>query len=339
MPTNKHAVIRYQTLDKCFRNPGRKYFIDDLIEACSNAINEIAGISNGVSRRQILEDIKFMESTQGWNIPLERVREGHRIHYRYEDKTFSINNQPLNEEEENQIKEALFTLTRFKGLPQFEWMEELYARLDSNFSSTSNNHKKIIEFEQNVFLKGLEFITPLYNAILYKRTLRIEYQSFRNGVLQNFTFSAYFLKQYNNRWFVFGKADGSSIIMNLALDRIASITESMTQYVENNEINFDEYFDDIIGVTKRIDMKVETIKLKINRDLLPYLKTKPLHGSQKLLTKEENESILSLEVVPNYELESLLLSFGEMIEVLSPIELRKQLIERIKKSLTAYESL
>lgn len=114
MATNKHAVIRYQTLDKCFRNPGRKYFIEDLVEACSNSIYEFTGIDNGIKRRQILEDIKFMESMQGWNIPLERVREGHRVYFRYEEKNFSINNQPLNETEENQLKEALLTLSRFK---------------------------------------------------------------------------------------------------------------------------------------------------------------------------------------------------------------------------------
>ncbi len=68
MATNKHAIIRYQTLDKCFRNPGRTYYIDDLIQACNDAIYEYSGIEDGVKRRQVLDDIKFMESEQGWNI-------------------------------------------------------------------------------------------------------------------------------------------------------------------------------------------------------------------------------------------------------------------------------
>lgn len=71
MATNKHAIIRYQTLDKCFRNPGRRYYIEDLVEACNNSIYEFTGNDLGIKRRQILEDIKFMESTQGWNITLE----------------------------------------------------------------------------------------------------------------------------------------------------------------------------------------------------------------------------------------------------------------------------
>ena len=68
MATNKHAIIRYQTLDKCFRNPGRNYYIDDLIEACNEAIYEYSGIEDGVKRRQLLDDISFMKSEQGWNI-------------------------------------------------------------------------------------------------------------------------------------------------------------------------------------------------------------------------------------------------------------------------------
>ncbi len=121
MATNKHAKIRYQTLDKCFRNPGRRYYIEDLIEACNNSIYEFTRTDIGIKRRQIFEDIKFMESPQGWNIPLERIRDGHKVYFKYEDKNFSINNQPLNETEENQLIEALLTLSRFKGMPQFEW--------------------------------------------------------------------------------------------------------------------------------------------------------------------------------------------------------------------------
>ena len=198
MATNKHATIRYQTLDKCFRNPGRTYYIEDLIDACNDAIYEYSGIEDGVKRRQVLDDIKFMESEQGWNIPLEHIRDGHKVYFRYEDMSFSINNQPLNETEENQLKEALLTLSRFKGMPQFEWVDEITARLDSGLG-LSKTSKQIIEFEQNDFLQGLEFITPLYNAILYKKLLNVLYKSFKRVNNQTISFHPYYLKQYKNR--------------------------------------------------------------------------------------------------------------------------------------------
>jgi predicted DNA-binding transcriptional regulator YafY len=334
--TNKHAVIRYQTLDKCFRNPGRRYFIDDLVEACSNSIYDFTGNDNGIKRRQILEDIKFMESPQGFNIELDRKRDGHRVYFRYKDKSFSINNQPLNETEENQLKEALLTLSRFKGMPQFEWVDEISARLDSGLG-LSHSNEKIIEFDQNNFLKGLEFITPIYNSILYKKTIKIDYQSFKQDDSKQIVFHSYFLKQYNNRWYVFGKNDANQLIMNLALDRIINIEESYTRYIPNNEIDFNEFFEDIIGVTLNKGVEVVNIVLMVSNDLLPYIRTKPIHGSQKIKEQGKTHTMITLDLIPNYELESLLLSFGEGLEIIKPSFLRKKIKNRVVLTYDIYK--
>ena len=140
MATNNHAIIRYQTLDKCFSNFGRIFFIGDLIIACNRALFEFTGDSKykndnepGISRRQIFDDIRFMESSQGWNIPLERKFDGKKVYYRYAKKDFSINNQPLLDEEVNKLREMMLFLNRFKGLPQFTWMEEIITNLEDKF--------------------------------------------------------------------------------------------------------------------------------------------------------------------------------------------------------------
>ena len=337
MATNKHAVIRYQTLDKCFRNPGRRYYINDLIEACSKSIYEFTGNDIGIKRRQVLDDIKFMESPQGWNIPLERKRDGHRIYFKYQDKNFSINKQPLNETEENQLKEALLTLSRFKGMPQFEWVDEISARLNSGLG-LSHHADKIIEFDQNNYLKGLEHITPIYNSILYKHAINIVYQSFNQDAPQSLAFHPYFLKQYNNRWYVFGKNDTSHFIMNLALDRIITIQECKKKYILNKTIDFNEYFEDIVGVTLTNEGKVQNIILQINNVLFPYIQTKPIHGSQKLKKQGSTHTLITLDLIPNYELESLLLSYGEGMEVLHPKSLRDKIKHRIELIYSNYKN-
>jgi len=334
MATNKHAIIRYQTLDKCFRNPGRTYYIDDLIDACNDAIYEYSGIEDGVKRRQVLDDIKFMESEQGWNIPLEHLREGHKVYFRYEDMSFSINNQPLNETEENQLKEALLTLSRFKGMPQFEWVAEITARLDSGLGLSKTN-QQIIEFEQNDFLQGLEHITPLYNAILYKKVLNVSYKSFKRDSNQTIILHPYYLKQYKSRWFVFGQNEELNLITNLALDRIVAIENSKQIYIPNT-IDFSEYFEDVIGVTVDKEASLEKIQLKVSNGLYPYIQTKPLHGSQKTKEKGDTYLFIELELIPNYELESLILSYGEGIEVLSPEILRLKMKSRLDLSIKNY---
>jgi predicted DNA-binding transcriptional regulator YafY len=335
MATNKNAIIRYQTLDKCFRNPGRNYFIEDLVEACSNAIYEFSGEDKGIKRRQVLEDIKFMESEQGWGIALNRIREGHRVYFQYEDLSFSINNQPLNEAEEHQLKEALLTLSRFKGMPQFEWVDEIAARLDSGLD-LSHNNEKIIEFEQNSYLKGLEFITPLYNSILYKKTIEISYQSFKQDTPQAIVLHPYFLKQFNNRWYVFGQNDASKFVMNLALDRISSVRDVKRKYVSNNEIDFNDYFEDFVGVSLANEGKIEHIVLEVSNELLPYIQTKPLHGSQKLGDSYTKTSIITLDIIPNFELESLILSLGEGVWVKKPLSLKSRMKNRIKSMNNRY---
>lgn len=333
MSTNKHAYIRYQALDKCFSNPGRRYGIDDLIEACNKAIYEFSGIENGIKRRQLYDDIAFMESDMGWNIELEKYKDGRKVFYRYKDRNFSIKNQPVNEAEANQLKEALLTLNRFKGLPQFEWVDEIVTRLESSFDLIASD-KQVIEFDQNMFLKGKEWITELYHGIVNEKVFEIRYQPFNATEPSNIIFHPYYLKQYNNRWFVFGWQSELNKIANLGLDRIENIEEKNFPYIQS-EIDFTDYFDDVVGVTVYEDAPVEKIVLKIDNSLWPYIKTKPIHGSQKLLETNENYTVVQLNVQINYELISVLFSYGESIEILEPdilIDKIKHKIEKLKNN-------
>ena len=177
MATNKHATIRYHALDRCFSNHGRKFFIEDLINACNEAIYEFSGIEDGVKRRQVYDDITFMESDQGWNIQLERIKDGRRVYYRYSDKSFSIKNQGINQSEAEQLKETLSILSRFKGLPQFEWVEEIQIRLEDTFKLKSSTESAVC-FEENPYLKGLNHFTELFTAIQNKQALVINYKEF-----------------------------------------------------------------------------------------------------------------------------------------------------------------
>ncbi len=332
MSTNKHAIIRYQTLDKCFRNVGRNYAIKDLVEECNKSIYEYTGKEEGIKKRQLYDDIRFMESEQGWSIELKKVKDGRRVFYKYEKSNYSISNQPLNETEANQLREALLTLDRFIGLPQYNWINEINARLESTFNLKQKN-ETIISFEQNEYLKGLEYIPVLYNAILYKKVLNIGYKSFNSDEIKSIIISPYYLKQYNMRWFLFGKSDNYETISNLALDRIESIETVKKEYI-NSDVDFNEYFEDIIGVTIQNE-NVLNIVLKVDKTLIPYITTKPLHGSQIIYDRDNNFEV-HLKLIPNYELETMILSFGERIQVLEPIILVEKLKERINKMKNNY---
>ncbi|WP_026810951.1 helix-turn-helix transcriptional regulator [Arenibacter latericius] len=336
MAITKNALIRYHALDRCFSNPGRNFDMKALLEECNKDLYESNPDSDGIKKRQLYDDIRFMESSQGWSIDLEKIKNGRSVYYRYADPKFSIKKEPINELEAEQVKSAMLVLTRFKGLPQFEWINELLPKLDQTFK-LSNQSQEIMSFESNEFLEGLEHISPLFNAILHKQTLNITYRSFKSDKDSILTFSPYHLKQYNNRWFLFGKNDDYENLTNLALDRIEKIENSSASYIENTEIDFNEYFEDIIGVSKSAGAEEVKIELQAAPDLAPYIKTKPLHGSQRTITENNQGFTFSIQVIPNYELEKLILSFGEQLKLIEPADLKEKLKNRLQNSLNNFD--
>ena len=335
MATNKNATIRYQTLDKCFRDYLHRYFIEDLKDECNDALYDYDQ-SEGIERRQVFDDIKFMESEAGWSIPLERFKEGRRVYYRYSDKNFSINKQPLTDEEARQLETAILTLKRFKGLPCNAWIEEVVSQLECKFDLKGNHHN-VIGFQQNKHLKGLHFLSPLIDAITNQQVLDIQYHNYKNGGRDfSFTIHPYYVKQYNNRWFLLGKDNKYGSINNIALDRILSfqVVENIT-YIPNTEIDFEHYFDNIIGVSiPRENADKITVVAKIDKERFPYVTSKPFHASQQILNEEEG--MISIEVIPNRELDQQILSFGKDIEIMSPQSYRDHIAEFIKNLYEKY---
>lgn len=323
MSINKNAYLRYQVLDKCFSNKYRMYFIDDLLDEVNKVLEEFNGDGSKVERRQLFDDIKFMESEAGFSIPLERIRQGKKVYYRYSEPDFGIQNQKISDDEIETINSALMVLLRFRGIPQFEWVNEIFPKLQSAFQDKEPT--EVISFDQNEYLVGLDNLPTLYKSITNKSALIIEYQSFKDTKPKQLIIHPYYLKQFNKRWFLFGLNDKDKLIYNLPLDRIKSITQSSKKYIENTTLDFKEYFEDIVGVSFTPGEKPIKIKLRINNEVTPYVLTKPLHGSQKKLESKADITIIEIEVIPNIELRQLILSYGEGIEVISPKSFRDQM--------------
>ena len=108
MPANKNALIRYKTIDNCLRNRYRRWTLDDLVEACCDALYDMEGITKGVCARTVQMDIQIMRSDKlGYNAPIEVYD---RIYYRYADPDYSITEMPLSVEDYKLIKKAIIIL-------------------------------------------------------------------------------------------------------------------------------------------------------------------------------------------------------------------------------------
>lgn len=333
MATNKNAQLRYLVLDRCFRDKRKKYDVMALLDACNQALYEHYGSGVTIQKRQIYDDIKFMESDAGWGISLVKTKSGRNTCYRYAEEDFSINQRPLKDSELQTLRQTVMTLSRLKGLPQYEWMESFIANLEDKLNFKGSD-KFVIAYEQNIDYLGANYIGVLFNAILDKQVLRIDYTSFR-GEHYIWSIHPYYIKQYNNRWFLLGyNKEHLDPIVTIPLDRINQVEPiALVDYIET-EINFEEYFDDVIGVTVPKDKAVESVTLRVSPRDYPYIISKPLHGSMK---RNDKEFIIKLQVIPNYELESLLLSCGEGIEVLEPLWLREKIKGRIESLLQHYQ--
>ena len=109
MPANKNALIRYKTIDRCLRNRYRRWTIDDLTEACSEALYEMEGIVKGVSLRTVQGDLQIMRSDKlGYNAPIEVYD---KIYYRYADSDYSISDMPLTNDDCNLLQRAIKLLS------------------------------------------------------------------------------------------------------------------------------------------------------------------------------------------------------------------------------------
>ena len=142
MPVNRNALIRFRTLDNCLRNRFRKWTLDDLIDACSDALYEYEGIDKGISRRTIQADIQLMRSDKlGYNAPIIVVD---KKYYTYEDKEYSITNIPLTDQDLNRLTEVVDVLRQFKGFSHFRELDGMVQKLEDKVHATKMHQGRII---------------------------------------------------------------------------------------------------------------------------------------------------------------------------------------------------
>ena len=336
MPTNKNALLRYQILDRCFSNRYRKYTIEDLVDAVNEALYDMYG--SEVSMRQVRDDIKYMRDRLSYNAPIEAVPfDGKRCYYRYSDPNYTIFNNELTTEEVTKLCSTINMLGRYRGGAN-RWLEEVISNLELRFG-IKTNREHVVAFEQNEQLRGLEFLSELIDSAINHQPLNLLYRTY-NGKETNIVIHPYHVKQYNNRWFLFGleQTPNGDRIANRALDRIVKFSISNVPFVPNTNIDFSTRFDDVVGVTiPDDDVQKETVVLKFEPDRFPYVVSKPIHHSQKVISEED--CILKIEVRPNKELESVIFSYFPHVEVLEPATLREQFMEKISKNLKKYLSV
>ena len=329
MPDNRKALLRYKILDKCFSDKYHKYFIEDLMSKVNEQLDDIG--LKPVSKKQIYDDIKFMKSSDGWEAPIMSYQYGKRKYLRYNGE-FSIMETPITEMEVEQLETLIISLSRLQGIPIYEWVEELLTNLRLRFG-LRGIETNCIGFQQNRDMKGLRYLSILIDCVIKRQPITIDYRPFGRDTTK-WNIHPYYLKQYNNRWFLLGYNPEYEDLSIVAIDRIEGVTYWEEPFKRNLDFNFDAYFRDIIGVSIEKSKGIEHIRLKFSKERLPYVISKPIHFSQEL--ENEEDGIISIDVIPNKELLSELIWFRDDVEVLSPESLRTEIKEKISNMYKKY---
>lgn len=366
MRNHNNAYIRYRALDACFRNYRKRYYIDDLLEAVNDVLYNYNGTS--IEQRQLYKDIADMEREAvngGANVRIVRIQDGKRKFIRYSNPNFTLFEPSISQKEAQLLSDTIQLLSRFKGLPRFDWIEETLARLRQTFQ-LDDEIAGTVSFQQNPYLSGLKWFGRLFDAIVEKTVLNITYHHFgkKPRVRQ---VHPYQLRQDNNRWYLVGYEERQSKrhpLVMLPIDRIDEVErEQKVRRVRNAqgvrgfldedeflrvegtkfrekpaELDIDDYFYDIVGVSLDPDREPDRIVLKVGYPDAEYLNTKPLHGSQHVIERVPSTGkgaehvkgymVFELKLIPNEEFMQELLTYMHNGEVVRPLKLRKAVFDR-----------
>lgn len=314
----------YRIIDRCLSDRSG-YSVKDIQIVLKNESVE-------ATSKQIITEINFLKKE--FEAPIEQLFGTKPALYRYEDKNYSVFNYVLTKKEKKQLIDTAEMLAKYKNNPNYLWAEEVIEKINSNLHLQEEYARPIVGFAENKLLQGKEYFMPLFNAIKSKNVLKVNYHPFYPDKDIEYIIHPYFLKQYNERWFLFGWNNEENKLQNLALDRITNIKKTEIDY-QDTGIDFEnEYFGNIIGVTLLTDEKAVDIILKVRKNRWGYLRTKPLHASQKLVeepNKKDNFVTIKIHVIPNLELYSNLLFYGKDIEVVKPLKVKNKIISIIEE--------
>ena len=351
MPTNKNAMTRYRIIDRLLSDKYHAYTIDDIVEEVNKSLAELDPDTDGVGRRCIEKDIKYLEegpfvaeierySATGYSE--EKQRNVSRRCLRYADASFSIFKQPLTDDEKQLLGEAMSLLGNFDGLPDFDGLDRLRQSL-----GMADDNRKIISLSHNP-LAATNTLARLYAAISHRQVIELHYHKFGDepGALV-INLHPYLLKEFNNRWFLYASAETNGRLLCFGLERIDDIVPLPSHtYVDYFGEGISEVFDDVVGVTLSITPILDIV-IWVSDSQISYVATKPIHESQKRLKSREAElraryprlkggMFFGLRCRRNYELVRELSAYGPHLIVLTPKVLRREVQERAIQMAAAY---
>ena len=184
---------------------------------------------------------------------------------------------------------------------------------------------------------GQEYLETVMEAMRKSKLLKITYKSYWSEHESTFPVAPYCVKLFRQRWYMVGYSVKEKIIRIYSLDRVfgAQLTDKPFKYPD--DFSPEVFFEGCFGIIHGVDCPMETVKLRVSAHQANYLRSLPLHASQKELVRTGEYSIFSVEVRPTFDFQQELLWNGDALEVLEPLWLRDDMAETVKRMLNNYK--
>ena len=323
MKTKEYAM-REMILDQCF-GTGKEFTREALMAIVNSELakRDVLPIrSRNTFSLDITEMNNKFEKLYGVTGIVFEDRHKKR-YYRYRDGIESIYNRELTVEEIEKLQEVRNLLQGLRGMPEMGWLEEITARFDQKTMGAS---QPVASFEDST--EGDEkYFLSLFNAIVQKQTMTIEYQRFGLDSKQRIIYP-YYLKQYRRRWYLFATIKDHDFVTCFSLDRILAVAKNDEDPYVGSGIDFNHYFDDIVGVTHPDNGVVEHVVLRGDTWVEYYLRTLPIHPLQQLESLGKEGCRVTLDVMINNELIQELAFYRDHLRAESPQQLLDAMNER-----------
>ncbi|MCB0737937.1 MAG: WYL domain-containing protein [Bacteroidetes bacterium] len=330
--------MRYRLIDEAITSVSHPYpNLQDLIDKVNEYL-ETLGDDKTVAKRTIQKDLQDMRFSDelGYYAPIE-YNQLHRGYY-YDEEDFSISKLPLKGEERNILEFTANLLARYQDVPMFSSFKQITQRIFDalNIHSAIESDETFthsIQFDQTPTVAGNNWLAPITEAIKKYRKLALRYQPFGVEVAKERVVHPYLLKEYKNRWYLIGISEQANEIRTYALDRITALSITEDVFLPSDSFDKKKYFEHSFGIYNLKNEEPSTVVLRFDISQAGYLKTQPVHSSQKIVEESATHIIIELKVYLSEDLKMFIMSHLPKVQVLEPAELRDEILGRVQKSI------
>ena len=340
MPINKSALLRYKIIDRTLRNKYKPYpSVEELRQACEDALFNSTGAR--ISRSTIEKDLFAMRSDALLEYEAPIAFNKKRKGYYYTNEDYSISQLPLKNDELQAIRFAASTLHQFRDIPFFTdfytAIEKIFSRVAVTDTINAISYDNFLQFEQEAVAVQADHLPLLIEAIINSSPVNFTYVKFGTRKEVDHTVWPLLLKEYRNRWYLTCYAPDTKKVLLFGLDRMYNLKMGKGTFVRPIDFDPAEYFKYSIGITSMNGVNPSKVILTFSPSEGDYIRSKPLHASQKIITDNKKEFRVELIVQLSYELEAMILGYGEDIKVIQPVELVARIKERIHSVQNIYQ--